>query len=326
MNPDPKSQDIVESMKSPAVSIIIAAFNSEKYIQRCVDSIASQTMRDFEVILIDDGSTDRTGQICEEYVQKDSRFHVFHQANQGVAAARQKGLDLSQGEYTIHVDADDWIEPDMLKKMYESAEEESADMVICDYIEHFRNGTRYNSQEPAPKDRLSIFGQMMNNLSGGLTNKLIRRSCYLQYGITFDNDVHFEEDKLVCLKLLSHPISVSYIPVAFYHYDHTQNPLSLSNVGVFPDKRMLVLEKIEEYTNIKPVQQYFDNAIFYIAYQAFRTEKNDHFDFSSCFRRHLPSIRRAKGFPFYTKWLVLLRLHHIRIPYRHIKRILSHDS
>ena len=117
----------------PKVSVIVPVYKAEKYLQRCVDSLLAQTFTDFELLLIDDGSPDRSGEICDEYAAADSRVRVFHKVNGGVSSARQCGMDNATGEYTIHADPDDWVEPIMLKELYVKAKEENADMVFCNY-------------------------------------------------------------------------------------------------------------------------------------------------------------------------------------------------
>ena len=122
-------------MTNPKISIIVPVYKAENYLHRCVDSILTQTFSDFEVLLIDDGSPDKSGYICDEYARKDSRVRVFHKENGGVSSARQCGIDNAYGEYTIHADPDDWVEPTMLEELYAKAMDEDADMVICDYYE-----------------------------------------------------------------------------------------------------------------------------------------------------------------------------------------------
>lgn len=120
-------------MKNPTISIIVPVYKSEKFICRCMDSLLSQSFTDFEILLIDDGSPDGSGKICDSYAMKDSRVRVFHKENGGVSSARQLGIDNARGEYTIHADPDDWVEPTMLAELYGKAKTEDADMVICDY-------------------------------------------------------------------------------------------------------------------------------------------------------------------------------------------------
>lgn len=126
--------------KEPKISVIVPVYKAEAYLHRCVDSIIAQTFTDWELLLVDDGSPDRSGDICDEYASKDARIRVFHKENGGVSSARQKGLDEAIGEYTIHADPDDWVEPMMLEELYKKAKEDDADMVICDFICEYKTG------------------------------------------------------------------------------------------------------------------------------------------------------------------------------------------
>lgn len=115
----------------PEVSIIVPVYKVEPYLNKCVDSILAQTFTDFECILVDDGSPDSCGKICDEYVQKDSRVKVIHQENQGLSAARNSGLDMASGAWIVFVDSDDWIEPDAVEVLYRAALQNDADMAVC---------------------------------------------------------------------------------------------------------------------------------------------------------------------------------------------------
>lgn len=121
-------------MKTPEISIIIPVYQVEKYLPRCLDSILAQTYADFELILVDDGSTDNSGVICDSYSEKDKRIRVLHQQNAGVSAARNAGLDAAQGKYIGFVDADDWVDTEMFRILHEDAKSENADIVMCDAV------------------------------------------------------------------------------------------------------------------------------------------------------------------------------------------------
>ena len=105
----------------PLVSIIVPVYNAEKTLNKCVDSILNQTFQDWELLLIDDGSTDRSGELCDEYANKDSRVRVFHKINEGVSSARNVGLDNAKGQWITFVDADDWIDKNMYQELYNTA-------------------------------------------------------------------------------------------------------------------------------------------------------------------------------------------------------------
>lgn len=127
------------------ISVIVPVYNVEPYLVKCLDSILAQTYRDLEILLIDDGSTDQCGQICDEYAKTDSRISVIHTENRGLAAARNQGLDHASGAYIGFVDSDDWIEPEMYECMMKTAEETDADVVECGCILEFSNTSRKNN-------------------------------------------------------------------------------------------------------------------------------------------------------------------------------------
>lgn len=170
-------------MNIPKISVICPVYKAEKYLHRCVDSILAQTFTDFELLLIDDGSPDRSGEICDEYAAKDSRVRVFHKENGGVSSARQCGIDNMTGEYSIHSDPDDWVEPTMLEELYKKAKEDNADMVICDYYLEGKHKTKYIKQEPTSLESEQVLRDLFQRLHGSLCNKLIRSACYKENNI-----------------------------------------------------------------------------------------------------------------------------------------------
>ena len=238
----------------PKISVIVPVYKAETYLHRCVDSLLAQTFKDFEILLIDDGSPDRSGEICDEYAVKDSRVRVFHKENGGVSSARQCGIDNALGDYTIHADPDDWVESTMLEELYIKAMEEEADMVICDFYSEFPKKQIYVKQEPSDLNYRTIFKLLMNQLHGSCWNKLIRRKCFEKYGIYFPNVMNLYEDKYVMLNLTLHPIKITYLSKAFYHYDFYTNPNSVVRKPTLRDLnsiRYLIsfLEKQNEVEN-----------------------------------------------------------------------------
>src|ERR1035437_5330472 len=123
----------------PPISIIVPIYNIERYLSKCIDSILVQTFINFELILVNDGSTDNCGKIINEYAQKDSRIVVIHKKNGGVSSARNAGLDLAQGEYIGWVDADDYIATDMYETLYHLAIDYNADISECNYAQAIGN-------------------------------------------------------------------------------------------------------------------------------------------------------------------------------------------
>lgn len=211
----------------PKVSVIVPVYNAEKYLRRSLDSLKIQTLQEFEVILIDDGSKDFSSAICDEYVGSDSRFSVIHKQNEGVSAARQTGLDAAHGEYVIHVDSDDWVEPTMLEELYTKAISENADIVICDYFNNIGPKQTVCNQRPSSLEPKKILQELFQQLHGSCCNKLARRACYKQYGIQFPCGINYCEDLFTWVQLLSHEeVKVAYLNKAFYHY--CDNPESIT--------------------------------------------------------------------------------------------------
>ena len=211
--------------KTPKVSIIVPVYKAEPYLHRCVDSLLSQTFKDIEVLLVDDGSPDLCGEICDEYAKNDSRVVALHKENGGVSSARQLGLDHARGEYTIHADPDDWIEPDMLDCLYNKAKETDADIVVCDFFREYAHKSEYVSQiiSPAITSANMLNGLFMHQVLGVCWNKLIRTSLFEKFQIAFPSDIIRWEDLFVQCSLLLNELRIAYLPRALYHYDQYSN-------------------------------------------------------------------------------------------------------
>ena len=132
----------------PKLSIIIPVYNGERHLQRCLDSILKQTFDDFEVILINDGSTDDTKKICDENAQLDNRLRVVHKVNGGTSSARNEGIKIASGEYIGFVDSDDWLDPEMYQNMYTKAVKHDVDLVISDHRRVFNDGSCFEVRQP----------------------------------------------------------------------------------------------------------------------------------------------------------------------------------
>lgn len=213
--------------KNPKISVIVPVYKAEAYLHRCVDSLLAQTLADFDLILVDDGSPDRSGEICDDYARRDTRVRVVHQENRGVSLARQRGMDEARGEYTIHADPDDWVEPDMLEELYRKAKEEDADMVICDFYLNTARRQTHCVQHPSSLRHDVVLCELFKHLHSSCCNKLVRRACYKRYGVRFPEGISCFEDKFVNSSLLVHDIKVAYLPRAFYHYDYFSNANSI---------------------------------------------------------------------------------------------------
>lgn len=209
------------------ISLICPVYKAESYLRRCIDSVLSQTYSDWELILVDDGSPDQSGDICDSYASKDNRIRVIHKLNGGVSSARQTGTDAAHGEYTIHIDPDDWVEPTMLEELVYKAHEANADIVICDYFEDSKDGSKVIRQQPSSLRPNSVFRELFQHLHGSCCNKLIRRSCYNDYDISFPQGYTLLEDLYVVAMICTHDVKIAYLSKAFYHYIQDENVNSM---------------------------------------------------------------------------------------------------
>ena len=210
------------------ISVIVPVYGTEMYLSACVDSILNQTVRDLELLLIDDGSPDHSGEICDEYARKDGRVRVFHTENHGVSAARNLGIREARGEYIGFVDSDDWIEPDMYEVLLKNIEAAGADISVC--------GTwyEYGFLSEAARDRVdsvfigteAISALLRNHLKNLVWNKLYRRT--LWNNIAFPEG-HIYEDVATVYKLVLMSEKVVSTSGCLYHYRQVQNSISTSN-------------------------------------------------------------------------------------------------
>ncbi len=290
--------------KNPAISVIVAVYKAEKYLSRFFDTLLSQTFTDFEVLAIDDGSPDRSGEMCEEYARKDARVKVFHKENGGVASARQYGIERASGEYTIHADPDDWVEPDMLKLLYEKAVADDADMVICDYYEESAEGTALRRQEPSSLDAREVLrGLFTRKLHGGLCTKLIRRSAYETQNIRFFKGLNFAEDLFFCVQLLKCGIKVSYCGIALYHYDTEINANSL-NLNLVLEQGDRYIAATKTFLQEPEYREEYINSIGSALFRIFETDALTSREFRRRYGMYRKLIWKMKARSFQVRMLL----------------------
>ena len=253
------------------VSIIMPVYNAEEHLRKALDSIIAQTLQDWELLLVDDGSTDASPRICDEYTAKDVRIKVIHQQNQGVAMARQAGMRQAKGEYSIHADADDWTEPTMLEELYEKAQSENADIVIADYFVNADGRQAISKQCPSSLEPLQVLEDMFDNkLFGALWNKLIRTELYRTCNARFFVGINHCEDLLICVQLLQNKnFKITYLPKAFYHY--CMYPTSITHNYTYETYNMRIRfrNKMEELLKIPNAKEIIDKVSFGIFTEAF---------------------------------------------------------
>jgi glycosyltransferase involved in cell wall biosynthesis len=208
---------------NPKISIIVPVYKVEPYIRKCVDSILAQTLTDFELILVDDGSPDNCGEICGNYAKKDYRVKVIHKDNGGLSSARNAGLDIAKGDFIGFVDSDDWIEPDMYELLYDMCIKNKCEIANCTSIIYFKNKTVKNGTHP-----LTIHNKnqaMKSMLEGQLYDevvwtKLIKRT--LLEEIRFPAGLIYE-DTAFTYKVIHKSNRVCCIGSPKYHYIKREN-------------------------------------------------------------------------------------------------------
>ena len=220
------------------ISIIVPIYNVEKYIRQCIDSICRQTYQDLEIILVDDGSTDACGHICEEYREKDSRVIVIHKDNGGLVSARKAGIRAASGQYIAYVDGDDWIEPDMYRRMYQKMTEQNVDVVMCGRYEDTGKSCKQVFQGiPEGKydqralleevyPRMIINGDFFTwGMFPGVWDKLFRRECVERFQLAVDERIVMGEDAACTYPCLLNIKSAYVMHACLYHYRQTTSSM-----------------------------------------------------------------------------------------------------
>lgn len=211
------------------LSVITTVYNSAIYLEDCVDRILSQLGDGMEVLLVDDGSTDGSGELCDTVAATVSRIRVLHLPHGGVARARQAGLEAARGEYILYIDADDEVAPTMIADMMHVAVKDDADMVVCDYNELTSEGKIYRKQQPSALDGKTVLDDMLTGkLYGALWNKLLRREWLVQSKARFPEQLHMREDLVFLSQCLPTAKRIAYLPKALYGYNR-RNVHALTN-------------------------------------------------------------------------------------------------
>lgn len=252
---------------SPLISILIPAYQAEKTIQRCLSSILNQTNNDFEVIIIDDGSNDRTFSICMKY-QCDKRFKIYTQTNQGIATTRQRLLALANGRYIQFVDADDWVDLNMVEEYCSILKRCDYDLIISDYFYHNSQTIQYKQQKPSSLTSQCLIRDISSSkLLGVLWNKLIKRGLISNIDVP---NLRYCEDWCICVSLFQKAKKIMYTNVAFYHYDNTNTTNSLTrNITKISFRyRMQYIDYLQTIGFDKLYPKEYDSQVANIAYVA----------------------------------------------------------
>lgn len=236
-------------MSLPLISIIIPVYNVEKYLHRCLDSILAQTLKEYEVLLIDDGSNDSSALICDEYASRDRRFKVIHKENKGVSNARNIGIENSVGEYIVFIDSDDWVASDYLKVLYTTMQENSCDLAYCAFKRvnelYPSTGNDENILNFTKKVVYSIYDECFwfGSNRGVLWTAIYYREKIGE--LRFNEAISIGEDKLFLLEYAKKCKNIIYVPRKLYCYFQRENSAMHNNVFKESDLSILNAQKLK---------------------------------------------------------------------------------
>lgn len=234
-------------MTNPQISVVVPVYNTDKYLSRCIDSMLAQTYTDFELLLVNDGSTDNSGAICDDYAKKDSRIRVLHKKNGGVSSARNMGLDNARGEWIAFVDADDWVREDFLQKRYELAIKEEADIAYGDVMCVFRSCEEYLPMaviDPKTSSQVNSWILSRTTYSPVL---LIHRSLFERSKLRYIEHIRFGEDFNLILKLIHRANKVVHVKEPLYFYNKQNEGSAMHKLHLYRDDLQLVYTDLIEY-------------------------------------------------------------------------------
>ena len=235
------------------ISIIIPVYNVSEYLDQCLESVCGQTYTNLEIILVDDGSTDGSAALCDEWAAKDSRIIVIHQENAGVAAARNAGLAGCTGELLTFVDSDDWLDVSLLEKLHDHLVSGRADVAMCGFVKH-RNGqaTERGVLPASPADFKGALYQIMrkNGYYASVWGKLyLRRRVFSKDSyLRFEPDLSYGEDIVWLIELLRNCGCIVFLPQDLYHYRIRTG--SITNAEGFIAQDLSLLKSCEKIVSL----------------------------------------------------------------------------
>ena len=236
-----------DDFENPLVSVIIPVYNAEKYIAKCINSLIEQTLQNFEVIVVNDGSTDSTPDILNKLAKEDSRIIVINQSNQKQGAARNRGLEIAKGKYITFVDADDWLDLDYLERMYQAIIEDKADIAVSGLVREYTNSYKYYlkyEEKQVFRDISDVIKICKFPSKGYVCGKLF--SADLIKGLRFKENVYYE-DTAFLIRAFGSTKTLVTVPEILYHYfsNKSSTVKSAQSKKKFHDRIRSALEVME---------------------------------------------------------------------------------
>ena len=265
-------------MENIDVSVIIPVYKvPEKMLRTCIESVIKQTHKNIEIILIDDGSPDNCGVICDEYAQKDDRVNVIHKVNEGLSEARNTGVRNSNGKWIMFVDGDDWIESDMCQVMFENAEKDSVQLVICGISKDYGSAKEeykfyLEDNKVYSNDECRWLQEQLLVYNGNIAvaySKLILKEFIFEYDVFHNKNLKQGAEGLEFnLRLFENINKVKFINKPFYHYVYNDMSISASHNEKNHELVVKCFDKINEFVklsaNSEKLSHWFDNRLLYV--------------------------------------------------------------
>ena len=242
----------------PKISIIVPIYKIERYLRQCIDSILAQTFTDFELLLIDDGSPDGCPAICDEYTKKDARIRVFHKPNGGLTSARSYGLDNAKGDWIMHIDGDDWIEPTYIEELYDTAIKNDADIAICGFRFAYEDGS-FVIEHPTVWDdnRSTSLNRYIASVWTTAWGSIHKSSLYHNNGVRSPKNITYCEDFHLMARICYFADKVVSIDRPLYNYRQQSSSIMHSlNDKTWRDELTSYKEIIDFFRNKGELEKY----------------------------------------------------------------------
>ncbi|NCD70743.1 glycosyltransferase family 2 protein [Mucilaginibacter agri] len=242
------------------LSVIIPVYNAQAFLEKCIESVLTQSFTDFELILVNDGSVDASGQICNSFAAKDHRVNVIHQKNQGVSNARNNGLNNACGQYVAFIDSDDWVEPDFFQAYFDELKNNPTQLMYQGFTNDFHDRVSYlHLPHKRYRDESiteALYEVEFRECLGGACNKLFEKKIIEENKIRFDPQISYGEDKIFTLQYCLNINSITLLDCCYYHYNRAQDT-SLSNTH-HSSKKLEILLEIEHKLFNRINEKYFN--------------------------------------------------------------------
>lgn len=330
-------------MNEIKVSVIVPIYNTEKFLRKCIESIVNQTLQEIEIILINDGSTDNSHNICLEYAEKyPKKIRYINNKNIGCSATRNLGIELSKGEYIAFVDSDDYIEKEMYEEMYKIVKNKNLDIVISGII--YENKYNKDQKKSIPQNINEYYSYFkINNRVANPVNKLIKKKLISDNKINFPIESHSGEDIVFCFKLLTKTKRVTFISRAYYYYvNHGFN--SIYNLekrkGIFISfkelyKYLLENNLLKDKELMKKFYELFNfyaiRGVFFMLLNPIQVSEKEYKKYNKIFYEELKKIKfltlKSRILIFYYRNLFfLIRKYNLYFFLKKVKKLLKREK